>query len=129
MALYNTEQEAFNQMVRGLASQNWQTENNVCKYRQNQEASCPIRCAIGHLIPDDKYEKRWDDKVLVAGAILDSLIEKEILSTSISADFLNNAQAAHDYTMDGWHRPAEFQQLAEDFDLDWPEDVPQEGAL
>jgi hypothetical protein len=54
-----TEQEVFNKVVSGLASQGFQpsyTEGKgYCLYRKDQTATCKIRCGIGHLIPDDKY--------------------------------------------------------------------------
>ena len=50
-------QQVFNRVVNGLASQGWRRsvspgDDGVCKYR----GAGAMRCALGHLIPDDKYD-------------------------------------------------------------------------
>lgn len=59
MTEYLTRQEMFDISYRGLASQGW--ENSI-----NSSGSCSYRginglkCAIGWLIPDDKYKSHMD---------------------------------------------------------------------
>lgn len=143
MALYSSQQEVFNQAIRGLAAQNWQRSEMTpeekysvfhCRYRQNQEASCPIRCAVGHLIPDDKYEPYWDMDNMGVGDILLDLVEKEIVSEEMAYDhpFFQRLQDAHDSTPIDCYSVEEeakwmiknLKDVAHEFNLAWPGDVP-----
>jgi hypothetical protein len=35
-------------------------DGTVCRYRLDMTPECPIRCAVGHLIPDEVYDPRMD---------------------------------------------------------------------
>lgn len=49
-----TEQELFDKVCQGLASQNWQQcYDNGCRYEYNG-----LRCAIGYLIDKEEYEAK-----------------------------------------------------------------------
>lgn len=56
-------QEAFSAIVVALHKQGKKSQTRhsqleselKCMYRENHTAACPIRCGIGHIIPDDKY--------------------------------------------------------------------------
>ena len=40
-----------------------------CRYRQDATASCPLRCAIGAVIPDDKYDPKMETMGSVHGLL------------------------------------------------------------
>jgi hypothetical protein len=42
--------------LQGIARQGRFSVNGMsCRYRANNQASCPVRCLIGHAINDDHY--------------------------------------------------------------------------
>lgn len=53
-----TMEQALDKMVEGFEAQGWKrsVESTLCKYR----SSGGLRCAAGHLIPDDKYDPRFE---------------------------------------------------------------------
>lgn len=54
----NRLQSIFNQVIEGLASQNWrQSKNSRCAYR----GSNGLKCAAGWLIPDSEYRESMED--------------------------------------------------------------------
>lgn len=65
-----TNQQIFNFVVTKLMEQGRQSENagHTCMYRETREADCPIRCAVGHCIPNSAYNPRMEmmtiDKVI-----------------------------------------------------------------
>lgn len=59
MTEYRTRQEIFDIAYRGLASQGWKQSSNAsgsCAYRGKNG----LKCAIGWLIPDEKYKRHMD---------------------------------------------------------------------
>lgn len=53
-----TMQEEFDIAVGSIIKQGERSYDDTtksCMYRKNGRADCPIRCAVGHLISDDKY--------------------------------------------------------------------------
>lgn len=89
-------QELFDRIVNHLAKQKFQSkEDHMCKYRSTSGLSC----AIGCLIPDDKYKPEFDSgkasimKVLKESGIMDGYTGEDFAPTS---NFLATMQMTHD---------------------------------
>ena len=56
-------QAAFDAMVRHLANLPAQAanEDGTCRYRADLTPTCPTRCVVGALIPDDEYTPGLED--------------------------------------------------------------------
>lgn len=71
----------------------WDAENKKCKYRLSELRSDPIRCAMGVLIPDDKYEPGMEN------AFATGVIDCYDLGFTISQSdrkFIDSLQMLHD---------------------------------
>jgi hypothetical protein len=88
-------QEMFNKVWAGLENQGWQRSvhhpNGGCRYRGSNE----LKCAAGHLIPDENYN------LLLEGKRIYSLLEKnpDLFGFPLSAEeieFVVEMQTAHD---------------------------------
>ena len=91
-----TMQQEFNTSVRGIFAQGGPSirPDGECVYRGRGGK----KCAIGHLIIDDEYDKKMDG--LEGGVNVSGLIEDYKVST-LSKErerFYNNLQAAHDWS-------------------------------
>lgn len=64
---------------------------NPCRYRRSGQADDPIRCAVGLLIPDEKYTSD-----LEGYGVQTVLRAMHIRATCAEAIFLNDLQATHD---------------------------------
>lgn len=78
-----------------------------CVYRGGAEATSPVRCAIGCLIPDEQYDPWFDEHGDITGKGILDLDEAgrlpAVIEDSIQAcgyddflDFLETCQSAHD---------------------------------
>lgn len=92
-------QEIFDAVARGLAAQGRKSyDYRGCVYRA--ENGC--KCAVGQLIPDDRYDPRFDDKGAGGGIrrVLDNVILGELLSEWKGnykvVNLLASLQSAHD---------------------------------
>lgn len=62
-----TKQEIFDKVwdhfvVKGNPRSQVETPGgDTCRFRQDQTAACPVRCAVGLFIPDDAYVPAMDD--------------------------------------------------------------------
>lgn len=94
-------QAAFNLAFRGLRYQGFERSavrrdyvGTTCLYRKSGEASGRVCCAVGWLIPDDKFDADYNSARVecAEGMIMDALqpITVERLS------FLSSLQRAHD---------------------------------
>jgi len=119
-----TRQEMFDTMVRGLRAQKKFSfdESDGCCYR-----GCNgLRCAVGFLIPDDKYQPNFDDGI---GSIKNVGILTGLWTTEDDISFLTAAQnTLHDNLADdlgGKWSPEEFEnatsRFAEKFELEVPQ--------
>jgi hypothetical protein len=77
----------------------YDTEIGVCQYRAfDHEAGRYRKCAVGVLIPDDKYDDSLEDEVaprdLVWQGIINGVMTKE--EKKELGNFLTSAQEAHD---------------------------------
>lgn len=66
-----TDQEIFNTVVRGLRGQGWQrsVEGGSCRYRCDDGR----KCAVGHLIPDERYSPDLEGVAVVRPSVLYAL--------------------------------------------------------
>lgn len=58
-----TDQEVFDKIVKGILAQGKQAirnDRNTCAYRVKKDDGTVLKCAVGMLIPDDKYELRLE---------------------------------------------------------------------
>lgn len=115
-----TIQEIFNKVVRGLASQDWvqsrKAGTDMCLYRGPKGR----KCAAGWLIDNEKYNSRIEGYVVcesIVQACLPKLEDYELL-------FVEECQELHD-NGNGELMKEQFQELANQFNLTWPEDVAQ----
>jgi hypothetical protein len=117
-----SQQEALNRMVRGLRDQGWQQAirgghwTGTCQYRAGR-----LKCAVGHLIPDDKYVVEMEGcppyEALEEGAGI--VVEDGVLN---GKDFLVIAQSTHDGAHGRLHMHRGFSDLAKRAKLTFPED-------
>lgn len=88
-----TKKEYYDLLVRSASDGTFPAINGVtCMYRKNETANCPQRCAIGLLIPDEKYCPE------IEGLQVDSIIEKGLVTIpdGITCEDLSIVQACHD---------------------------------
>lgn len=120
-------QELFNQMVAGLASQGWkqsiqydiptvdQTKVDVCMYRGPDGR----KCAIGWLIPDERYKKRMEGKPItsIIYALPDFINITDAMKVTLA-----ELQQLHDNAKSGELKEA-FQLYANKNQLTFPESL------
>lgn len=123
-----TKQQAFDQMVRGLASQGWEQSRQAvgggCQYR----GIGGRKCAVGWLIPDELYDPKLDDSADGDhDTNIGALVDERLLDVDASLlPFLREAQHAHDWRMvRGQLAPMReaFLDLGVRHNLTWPEGV------
>jgi hypothetical protein len=111
----NTNQDAFDAVVRHLKAQNRQASwDGACAYR----TPSGLKCAIGALIDDDCYNKGLEGIA----------VNKMELLTDVSVALLQDLQTVHDFTETWsntdkmqWVSPvgvAHLQRVARQYDLD-----------
>lgn len=118
-------QELFDKSIAALLKQRKRsvkrtTEGTTCSYRS--KVGC---CAVGHLIPDDKYNEQMDR---FGGLNSDGLLrnypelKKYLLASDITEleakDLLNDMQYVHDTVHpNAWKK--NFKEVAERYSLNW----------
>lgn len=116
-------QEQFNIAVRGIAAQGWKqsvnAEGDTCRYRGEDG----MKCAVGHLIPDEFYQGRFDARTVPVDDVLDELG----VNDGASVAFLKELQMAHDCPDNEVCMRRRLQRFAAAFDLTTPEDVNIDG--
>jgi hypothetical protein len=100
-----TKQEMFTKVWLGLAGQNWKRSTEPSADDDHDDPRCcyrgpdGLKCAAGHLIPDEKYERKFEF------FNIRNLLEKDplLLGFEIPANsrndivsFLTRMQSAHD---------------------------------
>lgn len=90
-------QEIFNKVFLGLKSQEFRqsvNEHNVCQYRGEDG----LKCAVGHLIPDEIYIKEWDEHTTLADSLPPDVYDSMGIRADFGAsvDFLMELQNIHD---------------------------------
>lgn len=108
-----TNQEAFDTMVRHLRKQGRKSENDqkdYCLYRGPEG----LKCAVGVLIPDSEYQKKWDE----AGIRVNELGHCQSLN-GLDLTMLEKMQFAHDCaSVDSWEIC--FERIAARYHLSMP---------
>lgn len=87
-------QEQFNTVVKGFASQRFMLSLNPgggCMYRYGSR-----RCAIGWLIPDDKYKEDMEGNVIRYIESIQEAVMSGSRANADNLDFLCELQNAHD---------------------------------
>lgn len=115
MPLYHTKQEVFDLILEGVRKQGGLSVNGtMCAYRSNEGK----RCAIGLLIPDDRYvpdmegstySTMWGSYYHKEGNTCDEefvnarnyRIIRSLFGDGISDEFLCKMQKAHDHAASG----------------------------
>lgn len=115
---WHTKQSMFNKAVRGLARQEWKPcrrSDNRCRYRYRGKA-----CAIGQLIPDEKYARSLEGN----SADNEDVLMAANIPRRLGA-FAAALQACHDNFEDySWMRMREvFRDFANRHRLVWPKGV------
>jgi hypothetical protein len=112
-----TNQEAFNIAYIGLAKQGFERsiEAGHCQFRTRSGK----KCAIGFLIPDEKYQSTWDECGQLGRAIEDCEL-------GIDHAFAGFLQDAHDIGKTPGLMRRELERFAEKYSLTIPE-VPNEA--
>ena len=109
MKTFTDHQEVFNTAYLGLKSQcfekSYNPEGGVCQYHTTHG----LKCAIGHCIPNELYDKNFEGKsAIIVQEILD---HKSSLFFHIEAGFLRKLQNCHDRA----ETPKDMQEKLKDF--------------
>src|SRR5688572_6732803 len=97
----NTAQELYDTVARGIYNQGCRSVNRegVCQYRLGN-----LKCGIGQLIPDDKYNPEWDEYEATVVNLIEGrdasedrvAVEATFPEWEPHKDLLANLQLAHD---------------------------------
>lgn len=94
-----TPQEAYEQIRAWFSKPDaqlaWDTESGGCVYRGNSDPHSPLRCAVGCLIPDDKYKPSFEHCGLRQPG--DDLDGGMVVANADLRRFLSAAQDVHDH--------------------------------
>jgi hypothetical protein len=118
VAVVLTKQEAFDRMVRGLRDQGWRKStfpDGRCAYR----GEGGLKCAIGHLIPDEKYTSNMDNAWSPYGVLCEVKISVE---DQRPWSFLSDCQNAHDDAHNRLDMHQRLQAVAAEYSLTFPTD-------
>ena len=119
-------QATFDKVVNALMIQNersairvlnedMSTDHEQCQYRGPRG----LKCAIGHLIPDELYDERMEAKgISTLFADYPSIVEILDAHTESEREFLIRLQIAHDeYVPEMWDKA--FADVADDYELEF----------
>lgn len=95
-----SKQEVFNKVYTFLSNQGRSAHSGIqgelCKYRMEDECGLVTKCAVGCLIPEDRYHPDFEDGVpagqLVVTGVLDGIVE----DTHDMKRYLETLQSIHD---------------------------------
>ena len=104
-----TMQEVFDIAVAGILKQGGPSVDGEgkCLYRKDGTAECPVRCAIGHVLPDAAYlpkAENWSPRMLRdsvgvgvgVGVGVDTYLALGMEDTDDNCQFLEELQDCHD---------------------------------
>lgn len=115
-------QEIFNKAFLGLKAQGFNqsiTDTKKCLYRGPDG----MKCAIGHIIPDELYKKNWDVKSKTVDFLPNTLWKKlgiDWLSNNMY-QFLMALQRIHDNCRNPELMEARYREFARENNLSVPE--------
>ena len=110
-----TKQQIFDTVHKHLLTQNKKAvdinETANCQYRTPEG----LTCAVGCLISEDKYNKRWENKS-VGTLPIGAFVAMNVQKTSEMSDFLFRLQCVHDNSpVSTWH--SKLRAIAKENDL------------
>lgn len=97
-----TKQEAYEKIRKHFSKPDavygYSADAGRCFYRVDQKPYSKYRCAVGCLIPDKKYDPRFDDDDWIVGDIAETLgwVENYIYDEERLVGFLDTVQSIHD---------------------------------
>ena len=113
-------QDAFDKVLKAIRKQNYQrsaTKVGSCKYRGPNG----LRCAAGHLIPNNLYRKSMEGKTINSRIINMPTIGEYF--KNVNSDLLSDLQSAHDrdlkYGENNWETG--MKQIAKEYNLVYTE--------
>ena len=88
-------QSWFNRAVNAIVAQGQLSKRgfSTCYYRHPGNPA--VRCAVGHLIPDDKYKPSWEGRSVSSDPIM-----RAIGATTPDRHFMMDLQRCHDQAAD-----------------------------
>jgi len=126
---YNTKQEIFDVVYRGLASQgfrqsvkstSWSDTGPRCRYRSEVG-----KCAAGWLIPDEMYDPKFDGGVCDGGGAIGNVYRMneavQKLFPQVLMSFVTSLQDHHDTAHDPVDMQRRLEATAQAFNLKVPE--------
>lgn len=125
-----TDWEAFWIISQHLLSQGEQASvGSKCKYRTVVETSGEppkvLRCAIGVLIPDDKYKQMFDDAILDPA----DLQRMGVIDPELDGEMLEELRNVHDWKPNWESEERLLEELNEIANRRWRVEVWKEGEL
>jgi hypothetical protein len=94
---YTNDQQVFDYVVEKLREQGCQSisEGGNCLYRGPNG----LKCAAGHLIPDDKYDERMENGLILGSnhCLSNSLVTSFFESTGVNLTLAASLQNVHDH--------------------------------
>lgn len=100
--MINTRQELVDAIRAAQEKQNWMrasNDDNGCKYRLVLEDETVLKCAIGCLIPDDKYNPEFEEKAFYGKCVMPEWTNRIMEAAGVNPelfDALSEMQEAHD---------------------------------
>lgn len=118
---YTNDQQVFDYVLEKLREQGCQSKHiDRCLYRGPNG----LKCAAGHLIPDDEYDENMEDGLLKGSGstFCNSLVNSYFSQKGVNIDLLARLQSVHDNYWDT--REEAFQYVAKEFNLTHQEQCP-----
>lgn len=102
-----TAQQAFDLALNGIRGQQYRqsAKGLNCVYR----GPGGLKCAVGHMLPDDLYDPKMDDTTTAAGMLGTEFPATAALFQDVPPDLLSDLQFAHDAMAPGGAEKYEYQ--------------------
>lgn len=114
-------QELFDKVTNHLLTQNEQAfANGNCAYRGKNEQGKVLMCAVGCLIPEDKYDTAMEGKLWNYENAIPLALQEQGIDTNDEKiyDLISKLQDIHDYyTPERWY--LELRDVARTFKLEY----------
>lgn len=110
-------QEIYNYVTRFLLNQNEKAiSSGVCKYRTKNSQGKELKCAVGCILPDSKYDAVYENLILSNLPYFNPMKNSNDRQTRLKYDLLREFQMIHDFNdVVKWHQ--KFESLAKKYDL------------
>jgi hypothetical protein len=113
-----TAQVIFDFITKELLKQNERSADSfgLCLYRRFKNDGTVLKCAIGQVIPDEKYKPAFEHRMLVKDVILNTLGQDLYMKRPRIYDLLRRLQDIHDNCgVSQWH--VGFDRVAKEYEL------------